>query len=345
MKQSSRTGGAPAFVMAELASVVLIVAVLMALLLLGSADSRRRSRLAGSVQNLQQIAAAGQSYSADSADRVWAFSWRAGIDYGFGGVAADDTQAAANQAVDIIRRRGSRPDLTPIATWLAPLFYSHLVLVDYLEESIPERHYVSPGDHNRLAWQTDPVNLYCDLPNRANYPSCGAYDARWPYSSSYELGIAFWCPDGAYNGPNGPVGTVSQAQQHNLFQIGGNTPMGRRLMSEVTFPSQKAMMWEQVQRFFGQRELFFAYTEARVPVMFADGSVSVRNTQDCNNGFNPSIPSSPIPSSFAYVPDFNWEPATANGLPSENVSGHMRWTRTGIRGRDFAGPEVQWSPP
>jgi hypothetical protein len=317
----------------------------MVLLLISSADSQRRARLAGSIQNLQQIGAAGSAYGGDSADRVWAFSWRAGINYGFGGVAADDTQAAANQAVDIIRRRTGRTDLTPIPGWLPNLFYSHLVLADYLEESLPARQYVSPGDHNRLAWQTDPVNLYCQLPNRPGFPSCVSADARWPYSSSYELGVAFWCPDGTYSGPNGQVGTVSQAQQHNQFIIGGNTPLGRRLMSEVTFPSQKAMVWEQVQRFFGQRELFFAYTEARVPVLCADGAVSVRGTQNCNSGFNPNNPSSLLPTSFAYVPDSNWEPATANGLPSENVIGHMRWTRTGIRGRDFAGPEVPWSPP
>jgi hypothetical protein len=225
------------------------------------------------------------------------------------------------------------------------LFYGHLVLADYLQQALPAPGYVSPGDHNRLAWQRNPATLFCQLTNRPNVGSCGPNEARWPYSSSYEQGIAFWCPDGTYTGPNGTVNTVSQASTHFQFTVPSGVPFGRRLLSEVTYPSQKAMVWEQVQRFYGKRELFFAYAEARVPVMFVDGSVSVRNTQDCNNGFNPNTPSSPSVTNFAYTPDPNWEPPTANGAPSENVIGHMRWTRTGIRGRDFGGAEVPWSPP
>jgi hypothetical protein len=112
----------------------------------------------------------------------------------------------------------------------------------------------------------------------------------------------------------------------------------------VAFPSQKAMVYEQFQRFFGSRVLYGAYEEARVPILFADGGVSVRATNDSNLGFFPNSPFNPGPLRFNYRPDLGYEPPALNGASAELVTGHYRWTRSGLHGRDFGGPEVPWVP-
>lgn len=343
MGPSSPAARSRAFVMPELLAAAVVLAAVGATLLVASSDSRRKARLAGSIENLGQIGAAGLSYATDSADRVWTFSWRAGIDYGFGGVASSDFQAAVHQAIDIMRRRSGRTDIQVISGWFPHILYSHLVLADYLEDALPAPLYISPGDCNRLAWQRDPMNLYCQLPNRPGYPSCSNNEFRWPYSSSYSLGPCFMAPDAA----NGEVSTIAQDPMgHRFYQTGNsNTPLGRRVLSETAFPSQKIIAFEQNQRFFGDRELFYAYDECRLPMLFVDGSVSVRNVGDSNPGFQPNNPFSPQPTRILYTPELTWETPTVNGASTEVVTGHIGWTRSGMRGRDFGGPEVLWRPP
>jgi hypothetical protein len=112
----------------------------------------------------------------------------------------------------------------------------------------------------------------------------------------------------------------------------------------VRYPSHKAMMYETNQRFFGSRELFFMYPEARVPVLMADGSAGVRSIKQSNPGFQPNMPTDPNPTRVLYTPELSWETPTASGEASETVNGGIRWTRSGLRGRDFAGPEVPWVP-
>ncbi len=214
--------------------------------------------------------------------------------------------------------RGNRPDIQPITTWLPHILYTHLVLIDYLDQELPAKWVVSPGDVTRLAWQRDPVNF--DALPTSGRPSgaSGNIGARWPYSSSYETPP----PSSLPTKTEGSAQTVTQAAQHNQYNIpAGDGWLGRRLLSEIAFPSQKAMTYESVQRFFGPRQAFCLYQEARVPVMTADGSASIRTTSFTNQGFNPNTPTSPLPTTTAYTPDLNWESATLNGTPAENVLG------------------------
>jgi hypothetical protein len=115
-------------------------------------------------------------------------------------------------------------------------------------------------------------------------------------------------------------------------------------MDGVRHPSHKAMMYETNQRFFGSRELYFMYDEARIPVAFADGGVSVRSMAGANLGFRPNTPTSPLQSRFPYRPELTWETPTPSGASEELVFGRIRWTRSGLRGRDFMGPEIPWTP-
>jgi Tfp pilus assembly protein PilE len=332
-----------AFVLAEAAGVVVILAILAAVLCISTGDARRRSRLAGSIANLQHYAAGTSAYAADNDNRVWTFTWRAGDNlshYPDLNGATSDNQAAANQAVDILRRRAGRLDIAPITGWVPNILYSHLVLNDYLDQPLPTKTIASPEDVNRLAWQRDPLN-YFNLPNRPNFPTADNANKRWPYSSSYELGAPFFSRDaGTSQGQ-----TVQQDSNDHHYYYVGTLPMGDRRLTQVAFPSQKAMVYEQFQRFFGSRVVYGAYDEARVPILFADGSVGVRATNDSNLGFIPNSPTNPNPFRGYYYPDPNYEPPTLNGVSAELVTGHYRWTKPGLRGRDFGGPEVPYPPP
>jgi hypothetical protein len=134
-------------------------------------------------------------------------------------------------------------------------------------------------------------------------------------------------------------GTIAQASQHSLYTFSPSEPVFERTLNEVRFPASKAHMWDSEQRDLGGNGRFFAVESARVPVLCVDGSVSTRSSAATNPGFRPNDPENPLPSTFAYRPQ-NFEAPTSNGEEEEQVVGRMRWTRWGLRGRDFNGPEV-----
>jgi len=339
-----------AFARAELLALLTILALIGVLLAVAFPDSRHRARLGASLTNLQRLGAGAADYAQDNADAVYSFTWRAGPGrmcedgYNFGATSTD-LQAAADQAVCIMRNLSGRTDIVRIDGWIPHLLYNHLPLIQYMGESLPSPLVVSPGDQRRLLWQkaiqenpSDPNTPYFALRCRPGGSSNA--EKRWPYSSSYEIPPAFFSPDAQIGG----VPTISQGPAHNQYNTGTATPLGRRVLSEIRFPSQKAMLYETNQRFFGQRELFFMYPEVRVPVLTADGSASVRSILYANQGFNPAAPFSSTPTRVAYTPDTTWESPTRSGATSEFVNGVIRWTRSGLRGRDFGGPEVPWVP-
>jgi hypothetical protein len=317
------------FVLAEAAAACVVVGVLAALLLVAAAESRRQSSLGDSLANLQRFAAVTAAYGADNTDQFWTFSWRAGVDYGFGGIASTDVQAAANQAVEIMRRRGN-PAIVRITGWIPHLSYSQLALADYLDLTLVQRWWASPEATQLLQWQDDPATL-----------PPGTNNLHLRFQSSYELGPAFYSPDALQDG----VPTIAQAgYQHSLFFVGdSNTRLGTRRQSDVRLPGQKVHMYDHYQRHFGPSTPYFMYAEARVPLLMADGSAAVRNTSDANRGFNPNEPLSLNPQHVLYQPS-PLEPPTLSGEASELVLGRYRWTRSGLRGRDFGGPEIPWSP-
>jgi len=79
--------------------------------------------------------------------------------------------------------------------------------------------------------------------------------------------------------------------------------------------------------------------------LFADGSVSKRATAEANQGWDPGEPNRPFALRFGYVPRA-WEPPvverTGPSLGAEtSLLGRQAFTRMGIAGRDFDGPEVR----
>lgn len=161
--------------------------------------------------------------------------------------------------------------------------------------------------------------------------------------SSYTMTSAAWAEDG---GPN----SVSQSTVHNYW-LGPQSQgtMHRRHVSEVTYPSQKVFMYDNHARHMGTRWYFFAWANARQPLLFFDGAVRERRTGDGNRGFYPPNPTSATWSVVMYAPSpppNNWESPDLNGSwTNQSYSGgYFRFTRAGLRGRDFDGPEVPWTP-
>ncbi|MBC7773315.1 MAG: hypothetical protein H7210_12525, partial [Pyrinomonadaceae bacterium] len=243
------------FALAELLAVLIMLIAIGAVIGAFMPDARRRSQMSGSLTNLQRLGAAAADYGMENADSVFSFTWRAsamgqrcdnGDDTYTFPPASTDLQAAANQAICILRRQGRR-DIQQITGWIPHIQYNHLALADYLGEQLPSRLFVSPGDRFRLEWQdaltrnpANPRQGFFDLTCRPFGNSNN--ESRWPYSSSYEMPPAFFSPDAAMNG----VQTIGQGpDSHRTYTIGSQSmPLGRRILSEIRHPSQKAMMFE-----------------------------------------------------------------------------------------------------
>jgi len=291
--------------------------------------------------NMKQHGIAANSYAADYEDKVYSFTWRGGVppESPFG-AAGNDTQAAADQAVWIIRNRSGRTNFGRITGWIPHILYTHLVLNDYLAQRLPERMVVSPKDRHRLLWQTDPIAFDNGefLPNPNGGPAGGWAEKRWPYSSSYRTVPCSFSPDYVKSG----VATVTQASAYNVYYVpGGSGILGRRLYSEVQFPAQKVLMFSGDSYYFNKRPQFYAYEDSRAITLLFDGSVEARLTITSNEGFFPGTPTSDEPDAFAYNPPATpakaWESRPRNGGASETVYGWYQWTRGGLRGVDFNG--------
>jgi prepilin-type N-terminal cleavage/methylation domain-containing protein len=336
------------FTLIELLIVIAIIALLVGILLPALAEARRAARRVICGASQQQLAVATSNYSTDFQDKNSSFTWKKGVQYAdWVGPAGDVTQAAANQAIDILRRRADRTDITQITGWIPHVLYSHLVLNDYLQQRLPEVSMACPEDRIRRAWQasvrTNPAEFF-QLTERP--PGNSNNEKRWPYSSTYSFVPSYWAPDQAVTVNGVVVPTVTQAGFHYLWNVPGGTAatvLGNRKLSDVNFPSQKVMIYEMNDyHSVKNKALYHAYANAKAELGFFDGSVRILETKNANRGFNPASPNSPNPTTYVYQPTLTWEPPCRNGaLTQEGVIGHYRWTRRGLKGVDFGGGEVR----
>ncbi len=332
-------------VIGEVLVAAAAVGIVVVLLLVAGDRQRKAMGLGQSTANLRQFGTAHAQYGNDNAGRVATFSWREGD---FGESQYPDLNYYARsfgyeppsaQAIDIMRRRSGRSmsELPFFSGWNPYILYSHLVLVDYLGGPSPSPWILSPGDKPRQTWRKN---------NSAPDPTApGSF--RWIHSSSYEFAPAFYGTD--FGNTNGTLPTMVQADSYTTYQMVGafHTVAGKRRYDEVAYPGAKVMMFEQFQRFFGPREAFALYPEARVPALLSDGSVSVRRTGESNLGANPTRPTSALTMSVSYDAGIGaantWDPKPLY-FSSDSLDGRFRWTRYGMRGRDFDGPEVTSLP-
>lgn len=343
------TRGRRAFTLIELLVVIAIIALLVAILLPALAEARKVARRTVCETNLNQHGIAGASYATDFQDRLFSFTWRYGQIYDPPApdmpplpMAIDDIQAAHYQAVAIIRRRTGNPTFPLQGNWIPHILYTHLVLNDYLQQRLPEKMVICPDDRLRLMWAADPFAGYLALPT----PSMRPPETRWPFSSSYQVIPASFSPDGQTNTPVVRYTASHYINNGNHYEYRGFTqndgPLGNRKLADIQFPSQKVLMYEAFGRHSQKRELFYAYPDAKVELLMADGSVAFRMSRDSNPGFYPNGGARLRPVGRVTYAPREWEPLPRNpGTTNPGLFVYYAFTRSGLKGVDFNGSEVK----
>ncbi|MEZ6172512.1 MAG: prepilin-type N-terminal cleavage/methylation domain-containing protein [Phycisphaerales bacterium] len=336
------------FTLIELLVVVAIIALLIGILLPALGEARRQAKLALSMSNIKQMGVATANYASDFNGLTASFSWQPGkpMPTQYPDLvmvpSTQPMQAAANQAVDILRRRTGRENpssngFVVMTQWIPFVLYSHLVVNDYLQQKLPERMVVDPADYARLSWQDDPINKFDTGFWQPVQPPPSQNNRRWPYSSSYQYVPA------AYDRSN--VGArIEQGQFTEVYVYGENTRLGQRSRASVSFPSRKVEWMMEAQLHFGKRDRYFADPQARVLNGFFDGSVRIVATTDANPGGAPNSPqllAVHVPLSTANYYPSSWEPKNPRGdhgiYPFQAL--YYRWTRSGLKGIDLNGGE------
>lgn len=330
MSNSTRTG----FARIELLTIIILSVAVVALLSVASERSRRLARLGDDEAHLRQLSSAYHAYSAQFADRFATFSWRTGVapipagDPNGAGLftAATDIQAAANQMVYLMRTVAGRPETPVISAFIPHLSYSHFALAAAGYLKLPTRTVVSSENPHRLRWANDPQGydqgLY--VPNLGT----GGVNIRQPYAADFRAPAAWWDAS--------PVNSrVSSGGTTSTFMSLSTTVLAPQLLSSVAFPSSKVMLTDAFARHFGPRLPFCTSNEARLPQLMADGAIVVKSAATANPGCNPNTGQ---PISMSYSPSAIDPPAT--GANAQNMPGRFLWTRRGIAGRDYNGPEV-----
>ena len=360
MRSRTAPAARSGFTLIELLVVIAIIALLIGILLPALGSARGAARLAICQSNMKQLGIAMNTYAADFDDRQATFTWSGGnresqwsqLHVGFQeNKAGESLDGAQKQAADIIRRLTGREDFRPFSGRVPHRRYNHLVLNDYMSQSLPELAMTCPEDFWQKQWQQDPDNENNLFP-RASLADAGGtgqtgYNDAWPYASSYQSVPVIFAEDTGEKRGSETLSPVSES--HNLFTI-GDKPLGKRRMTEVAFASQKVAYFGLFDYHRKPEPLYFAYDNARQPLLFFDGSSRVYSTGQTNRGFQPNTPADSRPLRITYRPnstgDFDeaspdFEPPTRNGLPEEIITGgYYRWTRGGLRGIDVGGYEI-----
>ncbi len=339
MFQFHGRGARPGWTCVEVVVVVILIVLLASLLLALAPQARREARLAMDLSNLGKIGAYTGSYAADHDELVWGYSWRAGLSpsqYPDLRQATTDVAAAANQAVDAIRRLGGFETLAPIHGWIPHIHFSQLPLLEYLGAPLSNVNFVSAGDRDRLNWVIDHEAFLANA-FRPCQPVPSGSELRWLFSSSYQM------PPAWFDRATEPAHRVAQAGSNGAYYVGTpNHRLGRASFADVAYPADKVLLHDAASWHTGRRAFFFLTPPARITMLMADGSAGLRATQDSNQGWIPTEPTSPAPTTMSFHENSTCPhgPRTSNGQFEQMVTGYYRWTRQGIGGRDFGGPEV-----
>ena len=336
-----------AFTLIELLVVIAIIALLISLILPSLAWARKAGRATVCRAKLSQIGRAQTTYGGDFKDCFPGPSWparRNGDTTPYPSQYADlatatakEDWAAGQQIDDIIRTKLAWPEFNEhVYSYIPNVYYSHLVMLDYLDGNPATNAVVCPEDADRLNWRQQ-YTQDRDHPEKVctNYPS-GNW--RWPFSTSYltqmhtytydswpltqPVQIQFWLAGARAGDPN-QQGIVPRKQFH------------------VVYPSNKVIRFDEGARHAASKTYVYAYPSMWQPLLFADSSVRDKFARDANQGS--TTPDSALKVSLFSYDNTNkpWAPRfMGTDVGNDYFACMYMQTRMGLRGIDFGGPPV-----
>ncbi|MEM1329606.1 MAG: prepilin-type N-terminal cleavage/methylation domain-containing protein [Planctomycetota bacterium] len=378
MKSMKRSGSA--FTLIELLVVIAIIALLIGILLPALGEARRAGRLSQALSNLRTVNQAAASYGAQFNDSLYTLSWRPGdqansaFDDIRGASINTGTGAGAAQAIDIIRRFASLDEdelgTQRLTGWIPHVLYSHLVLIDFINQKLPEEVMIDPGDKLRQ----EAANNYREVVLNGirvvpgvNLDAQNYEPLQWdagtttPFSSSYQLTVAHYDAMQSITGETdirvGGDSTkakdlrVTPTESTNTFNTQGS-PLGYggNKFSRISFPSSKVMLYDEFSRHFGNQAKYFAQDNSSVPNAFYDGSVRVTQSNDANPGWEAASGQILLNSAGDAVRGVIYEggpldPPLATNIRERQGNRYRfnilyNYTASGLRGVDFGGEPV-----
>ena len=349
MGQADRRG----FTLLETAAVVGMVSLLLGVLAPAVKQARVSARGSVSAGNLAFIGQGTAMYALDHEGRLFSYTWGPGsylMPDGKTRTAFDAQSASSWQNTEILMRRTGRIDgpnrIDNFANRLVHRRYSHLVLMDYLDQPFPSAQWADPADSNLLQWQSDPTNLSAanNIPYAPGSSVPPGFDSptgwsalgirqRWAFGSSYQRTISAWNPDGIGGEP--AYIPVASTPHLTSSSSGGIDLLSGRNFAEIAFPSAKVHFFEE----FDRRQAgspYFAYDHAAPLKVMFDGSINDRPSGEANPSWNSSFGKTPWRQTYVPIHTF---PVPLDGLGSTTLlSQRYRWTTGGLKGTDYVTP-------